>query len=401
MGNLQSFVFDNSTGLATVGAGMLVGGLNEQLWKAGQRCVPHAVSFSVGMGGHATIGGFGQLSRRAGLLSDHVVEAQVVLANASVVRTSAAHHPDLYFAIQGAGASFGIVTELVLETQVAPTSVISYTYSWVPTGDGAKDSITRAAITKAWQSLIYEPALPWALSSTLSLSATSAIVYGTYDGTRADFDALQLPRYFAASPPDKASVQAYRDNYRQLSVDWDDLLLQAVAASQGYFYAKSLLWTQPAPMADGDVDQLIRDMDQSNNQGSDGTTADLSLDFELLGGRMSTTPATATAFPHRNARFAMLLYARTMGPVPSATVHTLQALEDVAVASSLNSGGVSKIPNGRYAGFVEPKLEAEEARRAYWGPNLERLSAIKAGLDPQDVFHNPQSVRPEKRVEHM
>lgn len=386
MANMNSFSFDESTGLATIGAGMPLGSLNEALWNSNHSCVPHGVSFEVGVGGHATVGGFGSLSRKAGLILDHILEAQIVLANSSIVRASESQNPDLFFAIRGAGASFGIVTEFVLSTLPAPTSVISYTYVWA-----TSDSTTRAGLIQAWQSLMYDPALPWELSGTLSLGSGSAIFYGTYVGTQDDFDMLNVTHGFTA--PDTASVQTYTD-YRQLSVDWDALLLQAVAASRGYFYAKSLLWTQGSPMADEALQQLVQDMD-SGNRNSNQTGAQLSLNFEVLGGYSGAVPATATAFPYRDARFAMLLYARTDGPVSQATVQTLNELEDTATGTK-RGAGAEKVLNGRYAGFVDPKIDAGEARRAYWGLNLEKLSAIKALVDPNDVFHNPQSVLPSK-----
>ena len=50
-----------------------------------------------------------------------------------------------------------------------------------------------------------------------------------------------------------------------------------------------------------------------------------------------------------------------------------------------------------YPGFVDPLLP--NAQEAYWGPNLLKLQEIKAAIDPNDVFHNPQSVRPAKKTQ--
>ena len=35
-----------------------------------------------------------------------------------------------------------------------------------------------------------------------------------------------------------------------------------------------------------------------------------------------------------------------------------------------------------------------DGQHEYWGSNYPRLQQIKTELDPQDVFSNPQSVRP-------
>ncbi|NUT33245.1 MAG: LLM class flavin-dependent oxidoreductase [Hamadaea sp.] len=64
----------------------------------------------VGVGGLATAGGVGWLARKHGLTLDHLRSAEVVLADGSVVRANAADHPDLFWAIRGAGANVGVVT---------------------------------------------------------------------------------------------------------------------------------------------------------------------------------------------------------------------------------------------------------------------------------------------------
>lgn len=51
----------------------------------------------VGIGGHATIGGLGPISRLWGSALDHIIEAEVVLANGTVVRTNADNHPEILF----------------------------------------------------------------------------------------------------------------------------------------------------------------------------------------------------------------------------------------------------------------------------------------------------------------
>jgi FAD/FMN-containing dehydrogenase len=65
----------------------------------------------VAVGGLTTAGGIGWLARKHGLTLDHLRSAEVVLASGQVVRASAAENPDLFWAIRGAGANFGIVTD--------------------------------------------------------------------------------------------------------------------------------------------------------------------------------------------------------------------------------------------------------------------------------------------------
>ena len=72
----------------------------------------------VGVGGLATAGGVGYLVREHGLTIDHLVSAEIVLADGSVVTASSSENPDLFWAIRGAGANFGIVTSFDFEVDV-------------------------------------------------------------------------------------------------------------------------------------------------------------------------------------------------------------------------------------------------------------------------------------------
>ncbi|WP_420111465.1 FAD-binding oxidoreductase, partial [Pseudactinotalea sp.] len=71
----------------------------------------------VGVGGLATAGGIGMLGRQQGLTIDHVRAVELVLADGSTVRASEHANPDLFWAVRGAGASFGIATSFELEAE--------------------------------------------------------------------------------------------------------------------------------------------------------------------------------------------------------------------------------------------------------------------------------------------
>jgi FAD/FMN-containing dehydrogenase len=71
----------------------------------------------VGVGGLATAGGIGFLGRRQGLTIDHLRAAEVVLADGSIVRASGTENADLFWAIRGSGANFGIVTWFEFEVE--------------------------------------------------------------------------------------------------------------------------------------------------------------------------------------------------------------------------------------------------------------------------------------------
>jgi hypothetical protein len=69
----------------------------------------------VGVGGLATAGGIGWMSRQYGLTIDHLRAVEMVLADGSVVRASEEENADLFWAVRGAGGNFGIVTSFEFE----------------------------------------------------------------------------------------------------------------------------------------------------------------------------------------------------------------------------------------------------------------------------------------------
>lgn len=69
----------------------------------------------VGVGGLATAGGIGFMGREHGLTIDHLRAVEMVLADGSVVRASDAENTELFWAVRGAGANFGIVTSFEFE----------------------------------------------------------------------------------------------------------------------------------------------------------------------------------------------------------------------------------------------------------------------------------------------
>jgi FAD/FMN-containing dehydrogenase len=69
----------------------------------------------VGVGGLATAGGIGFMARKFGLTIDHVIGAEVVLADGRIVRADASQNQDLLWALRGAGGNFGIVTAFELD----------------------------------------------------------------------------------------------------------------------------------------------------------------------------------------------------------------------------------------------------------------------------------------------
>ncbi|KAJ4368305.1 hypothetical protein N0V83_006661 [Neocucurbitaria cava] len=96
---------------ATIGGGAKGKEVRDALWEA-EKWTTHGVCECVGFTTVALGGGLGLLEGRYGLMSDQIISLDVVLANGSSVTVSESSHAELFWAMQGAGHNFGVVTSL-------------------------------------------------------------------------------------------------------------------------------------------------------------------------------------------------------------------------------------------------------------------------------------------------
>ncbi|CAI7626534.1 unnamed protein product [Penicillium pancosmium] len=375
MQHFQHFSMHPHTHIATIGTGTLLGDLTTRLYDAGGRAVAHGTCPQVGTGGHLTIGGLGPKSREWGMALDHVEEATVVLANSSVVKASKDANQDLFFAIKGAAASFGIVTEFKLHTHPAPTEAYQYSFTW-----SIGDSQAKAAVFKQWQKLVSNETLTRKFSSELLISDAGVIVSGTYFGSREEFESFKFENHF---PGSTSSFGLTLSNWLgMVGSQVEELIERVVGGIPAHFYSKSMPFTNETIIPDHGVDALFEYIDKTNK----GTLAWFVI-FDLEGGATNDVPTDATAYAHRDAFMWMQSYAISLfGPVSLETKNFLQGMNDVILGSEAPAARF-----GAYPGYVDPYIE--NAQLAYWGSNLPRLEAIKAEVDSNDIFHNPQSVR--------
>ena len=111
LGNLKQISIDRSKGRVTCGAGVRTYELNQATAPAGL-AVPLGVCGDVGVAGLTLGGGYGWLLGTAGLACDSLASARLVLSDGRILDVDDEREPDLMWALRGAGANFGVVTEL-------------------------------------------------------------------------------------------------------------------------------------------------------------------------------------------------------------------------------------------------------------------------------------------------
>ncbi|KKK21447.1 hypothetical protein AOCH_000127 [Aspergillus ochraceoroseus] len=351
--NLQHFSMNTTTWEATIGAGTLLGDVTKRLSDAGGRAMAHGTCPQVGSGGHFTIGGLGPSSRQFGAALDHIIEAEVVLANSSIIRASETENPDVFFAVRGAASGFGIVTEFKVRTEPEPGQAVRYSYSF-----SFSDTATRADLFKKWQAYVTQPDLPRELASTLTILEHGMFITGTFFGSKEEYNALKIETEFPGFAKGGTLVL---DDWLGLVSNWaEDLLL-----------------------SEEEIEQMFEYIDNVDK----GTLLWFAI-FDLQGGAVGDVPVDATAYAHRDTLIWLQSYAINLfGRISETTVEFLERLNELTLTSTAKT-----VPYAAYPGYVDPRLT--DAQAAYWGSNLARLNRIKAEIDPNNVFHNPQSVRP-------
>lgn len=369
MQNFNYIRVDKGNGIATIGSGNKLKDIVEGLHAKGARYMPHGSSPSVGIGGHSTVGGLGYQSRLEGAAIDVLQEAEIVIANGSILHASSSQDSDLFWAIRGAGASFGIVTEYRFQTKPEPKQVLDFTYVV-----SSSDIATLADAYKNYHQVISNRDLQRKLSAVAVVQKNALVVSGSYFGSEDEYAAIDLSRYIPNITNRTVSPNLTWNQHMASSFAFVD----SIFPKNVYFDARDTALTYSALPSNRTIDNWMQHL-QTANAGSDSWFALM----DLYGGAVNDVAADATAFPHRDLAYFFSVYVSS----DKATTQTTKTFVDNAVIT-LQDRQPEKFLS--YAGYSN--LRIKEPQKKYWGANLERLEAIKTTVDPENIFTTEQGI---------
>ncbi|KAF8713229.1 Berberine and berberine like, partial [Rhizoctonia solani] len=377
LSRMASLTLNNLTGEATAQTGIKLGPLAQGLWDQGRRALPHGICPYVGIGGHTAYGGAGLFSRQAGLLIDRAVRAEVVLANGTVATAAFDRNPDLYWALRGAGPSFGIVTAWTYATLPAPNS-IGYILTLKPAA-GDKTPILDAF--NHFQTFARDALPTWGMVLAVVPDGPNKLAFeisGNFYGSMVDFNASFQP--LLNSIP-QAELTSQEFTWIEALANTAGSLSTVSPGPFDNFYAKSLMVKESVSNSSlaGWVDYMY----------TQGTASDLEVTWfakvDVYGGEIARASSNVTSFFNRDAFLTFQFYASAKNltsPYPASGLNFVSGMHDTLQVS----------PEAAYPNYIDPLLSADQWQNQYYGANYARLLDIKKAVDPQNVFRFPQSI---------
>ncbi|WVY92935.1 hypothetical protein V8G54_032023 [Vigna mungo] len=398
MFHLRSIKVDIDTETAWVHAGATLG---EVYYKIGEKSkihgFPAGVCPTVGVGGHISGGGYGNMMRKYGLSVDNVVDAQIVDVEGRLLDRKSMGE-DLFWAITGGGgSSFGVVLAYKIKLVRVPETVSVFR---------VRRTLEQNAtdIVYNWQHVAPT------IDNNLFLRLTLNVVNSTQNGTktiRATFVALFLG-------DSNSLVSLLNEKFPQLGLKQSDCIETSWLRSV-LFWTNINITTPVEILLDrqprSPVNYLKRKSDYVQKAISkecfEGIwkkmieLENVAFQFNPYGGKMAEIPSTATPFPHRAGNLWKVQYQTNWNEAgKEVTDHFINLTR---ILHKYMTPFVSKNPRGAFFNYrdidlginhngennyVEGKVYGVE----YFKDNFERLVQIKTKIDPHNFFRNEQSI---------
>ncbi|HVR80328.1 MAG TPA: FAD-binding oxidoreductase [Acidimicrobiia bacterium] len=322
---------------------------------------------TVGIGGITLGGGVGLLSRKHGLTIDSLLACEIVTADGELVHANENSHPDLFWAIQGGGGNFGVVTRLqfrlhevddIVGGMMMLPATPEVLRSFVELAQAAPDDLS--TILNAMKA----PPMPFIPEHYHGQAVLFALM--AYAGNIGEGEEV-VARFRALAEPIIDMVQPMK--YRDIYGPGEEPPHPAAVAVRNMYVGK---------VDHGSAEAIVEQLRAS-------TAPMAAVQIRVLGGAVSRVPIESTAYAHRE-RQIMVNVAAMYEDLGEAEIH--DAWVD-RLAETLDQG-----EPGAYVNFIGDE-GAERVRAAYPGPTWDRLREIKRRYDPTNLFRLNQNIPPE------
>jgi FAD/FMN-containing dehydrogenase len=333
--------------------------------------VPFGIVSTTGVAGLTLGGGTGYLTRKHGLTIDNLLEADLVLADGSVVTASKDQHPDLFWAIRGGGGNFGVVTSFLF--QAHPVSMVyAGPIFWEATH-------ARPVMQRFLQFLADAPE---DLGTFVGLKSVPSMdpFPRDYWGRRA---CAVISSYNGPAEEGEKLMSQLLDDVPPPIFNWMGTM--PFPAMQGLFdpfFPKGLQWYWKGDFVKTMSDEAI---DTHIAQAAQAPSELCLTHLYPINGAVHRAGKDATAWNVRDATFSMVIAAIDSDPKQADALKTWGRAYWKAVH-----------PFNMDGGYVNFMMDDEGAGRiqASYGDNYARLAVIKAKYDPNNLFRVNQNIEP-------
>ncbi len=324
---------------------------------------PGGIVSSTGIAGLTLGGGLGVFMRKFGLACDNLLGVEIVTADGRVRRANARENPDLFWAVRGGGANFGVVTSF--EYRLHPVRTVLFGPVIHPL-DRARDVLRfyRKFIEGAPDELTTDAALLRGPDGGLVAAIVPAYVGPIEDGERL----LKPLREFGPPVADQVQPIAYMHHRALFDAYYPPGLRN---------YWKSCFLRG---LSDEAIDTIVRHFAEARSPRP-------TVALEPLGGAVARVGRDETAFDHRDAPFSIIITASWTDPAED-EAQKAWARGLFQAMQPFSTGGV-------YVNYMgDEKEEGRDRVKAAYGTKYDRLAALKRTYDPENLFRFNQNVKP-------